>query len=258
MLSIDFPLNFSSPYKARNIIDFWQRWHMTLTQYITSYVYTPMQFSITRRRRLAGKPVTRKAQATAEGFFHMVALPTTLSMFIAGIWHGAGLQFLVFGVLHGVYLTVAHAWRIFRHQQEPKRPGRLRGALNHGFAVLLTFGCVVLAQVFFRAPNTSDALLLLGRMLHLPMVVPTVNVGSSRAYVMEMILGFIIVWAFPNTQQILARFKPALRLAPTDELPRLIPIYWAPSARWGLLLGGALMYALIGMQKASTFLYFQF
>jgi alginate O-acetyltransferase complex protein AlgI len=258
MLSIDFPLNFSSPYKSKNIIDFWQRWHMTLTQYIMSYLYTPMQLGITRRRRLAGKPVTRKAQSTAEGFFHMVALPTALSMLLAGIWHGAGSQFLIFGMLHGMYLTVNHAWRIFRHPKALKPVAPVSKLLNHAATVLLTYVCVVVAQVFFRAPNTADALLLLGRIVHLPMAAPTVSVGSSRTYAMEIVLGFIVVWAFPNTQQILARFKPALRLAPADELPRLIPVYWAPSARWGFVLGGMLMYALIGMQTASTFLYFQF
>jgi D-alanyl-lipoteichoic acid acyltransferase DltB (MBOAT superfamily) len=260
MLSIDFPLNFSSPYKAFNIIDFWQRWHMTLTQYIGAYLYSPIQFMIVARRRRLGKKVTRRAQATPEGFFHMVAVPTIFTMFIVGIWHGAGLQFLVFGLLHGIYLTVAHGWRLLRPEHISKASPTYRDRLVHGVSVLLTFLCVVQAQIFFRAPSTRDAVLLLQRMTHLYLRIsaPTVAIEQLRSPLMLLTLGFIIVWCFPNTQQILARYKPALRLAPADGYPRLLPIYWAPSVAWGMLLGSAFTLALIRLQNPSTFLYFQF
>jgi D-alanyl-lipoteichoic acid acyltransferase DltB (MBOAT superfamily) len=260
MLSIDFPLNFSSPYKAFNIIDFWQRWHMTLTQYIGAYLYSPIQFMIVARRRRLGKKVTRRAQATPEGFFHMVAVPTIFTMFIVGIWHGAGLQFLVFGLLHGIYLTVAHGWRLLRPEHISKASPTYGDRLVHGVSVLVTFLCVVLAQIFFRAPNTRDGILLLQRMTHLYLRIsaPTVAIEQLRSPLMLLTLGFIIVWCFPNTQQILARYKPALRLAPADGYPRLLPIYWAPSVAWGMLLGSAFTLALIRLQNPSTFLYFQF
>ncbi len=99
MVSIEFPLNFASPYKASNIIDFWNRWHMTLTQYIMSYVFTPLQIKISSWRQSRGLKVSRKALATPSGFFQMIAFPTFFTMGIAGIWHGAGFQYILFGVL---------------------------------------------------------------------------------------------------------------------------------------------------------------
>jgi alginate O-acetyltransferase complex protein AlgI len=258
MLSIDFPLNFASPYKASNIIDFWQRWHMTLTQYIGSYLYGPIQFWISKRRQEQGKKVSRKAQATAEGFIQMIALPTLFTMFVAGIWHGAGLQFILFGVLHGIYLTVAHAWRLVKHRYEIKSLTGVRGAAARVASVLLTMACVVFGQIFFRAESTHDAFLLIRSLagMHAPSSAPLLTIALRNSFYIP--IGFFIVWAMPNAQQILARYKPALRLAPSDELPRRIPIYWSPSVTWGLVLSVVTMCAVVAMQNPSTFLYFQF
>jgi alginate O-acetyltransferase complex protein AlgI len=258
MFSIDFPLNFASPYKATNIIDFWQRWHMTLTQYIGSYLYSPIQFWISRRRQEQGKKVSRKAQSTLEGFTQMIALPTLFTMLIAGIWHGMGAQFVVFGLLHGVYLTVAHAWRLKRHSLNIQPATGVRNTLVKGASIALTMACVMLAQIFFRAETTHDALLLLRRLagIHIVGSAPLLTIAWRKARFIP--IGLFIVWTMPNTQQILARFKPALRLAPSDELPRRIPLYWKPSLTWGFVLGTLTMCAIISMQNPSTFLYFQF
>ena len=180
MFSIDFPLNFSSPYKATNIIDFWQRWHITLTQYITTYVYSPVQFWISARRQAAGKKVSRKAQSTPEGFASMIAFPMLFTMFIAGLWHGAGFQYIMYGILHGSYLTVNHGWRLFRHKKvgqsgaaEPVQ-GKAARLLGVAGSVLLTFACVLVGQIFFRpaVPPTPSASLrgcwvLTARLCHL-------------------------------------------------------------------------------------------
>jgi D-alanyl-lipoteichoic acid acyltransferase DltB (MBOAT superfamily) len=259
MFSIDFPLNFSSPYKARNIIDFWQRWHITLTQYIGSYLYSPIQFWISRRRQEQGKKVSKKAQATPEGFLQMIALPTIFTMAIAGVWHGAGIQYFVFGLVHGAYLTVAHAWRLAKHRYGIASLTGIRGTLAHGASVLLTMVCVVFAQIFFRANSAHEAMLLIRRMIgmHVPDANPLVQI-SLRSSGRNLLIGFFIVWVLPNTQQILARYKPSLRLTPFDEQPRTAPVYWEPSLAWGLVLSVAMMCAVVGMQNPSTFLYFQF
>jgi alginate O-acetyltransferase complex protein AlgI len=261
MLSIDFPLNFSSPYKAVNIIDFWQRWHITLTEYIGAYVYSPIQFWISRRRQEKGKKVSRKAQATLNGYLQMVAFPTILTMFIAGIWHGAGSQFLVFGLLHGIFLSINHGWRIFRHEHNIKSiDGKWSLPVKAGSAVL-TFVCVIIAQVFFRSASSYEALSMLGRMAFFPsakiVATPFSGVGLHKP-IAWLLAGLIIVWVFPNTQQILARYKPALSLTPSDGKTRLVPIYWQPNGAWALLLGCIFFAALIQMQDPSVFLYFQF
>ena len=68
----------------------------------------------------------------------------------------------------------------------------------------------------------------------------------------------VIVWCFPNTQQILARYKPALQLTPADGKERSVPIYWRPNIAWGVVIGGLFLLGLVHAQNASTFLYFQF
>ena len=158
MFSIELPLNFSSPYKAASIIDFWQRWHMTLTRYINTYLYNPVSVWINRRRIKQGKKITKKAMATPGGFASLIALPTTISLFLAGIWHGAGKQFVVFGLLHALYLSANHgyrAWRAVHPRLRPLAPAAAR--LGRLGGVLLTFAAVLLAQVFFRAAGVHDA-----------------------------------------------------------------------------------------------------
>ena len=265
MFSIDFPLNFSSPYKASNIIDFWQRWHITLTQYITSYVYSPLQFWISRTRQEAGKKVSRRAQATVEGFAQMIAFPMVTTMFIAGLWHGAGFQFIIYGLLHGTYLSVNHAWNLWRHKRSnPEAPPKslISRTLAHAGSVLLTFVAVVVAQIFFRADSTMDAFHMLHSMIGLSGVhgsaLPGEDPSKWMSHSLQLIGGFLIVWFLPNTQQILARFKPALHLTPWDLQSTPKRLLWRPTLTWAAGLSCLFMLSLIYLQNPSTFLYFQF
>jgi len=259
MLSIDFPLNFSSPFKAASIVEFWQRWHMTLSQYITDYLYSPIQFWISARRQSRGQKVTKKARATFEGFMQMIAFPTIVTMFIAGIWHGAGLQFLIFGLLHGAFMTIYHRWRQLRQQWAlPVATGYWKYPAHSG-SVLLTFLCVMITFVFFRSASSQDAMVMLER-LALAHADPSAKLptilGGIRSQWVKVFAGFVIVWAFPNTQQILSDFKPALKLASPDVEQHLIK--WKPNMAWGLTLGLFILVALVQIQNPSTFLYFQF
>ena len=262
MFSIDFPLNFSSPFKATNIIDFWARWHITLTQYITNYLYSPIQMIISRRRQQQGKKVSRKAQATPEGFLNMIAVPTLFTMGVAGVWHGAGVQFLIFGALHGIYITTVHAWRTFfkKSDAELAAVSVVRRRINHVCAVSLTFGAVVFADIFFRSSSTREAFLLLRRMVGRQVAVTTspVVLDNPERIAALLLVAAVIVWAAPNTQQILARYKPALELTPADGKKRLLPIYWSPTLTWGLVAGMVFLIGLVHSQDPSTFLYFQF
>lgn len=265
MFSIDFPLNFSSPYKASNIIDFWQRWHITLTQYITSYVYSPLQFWISRKRQDAGKKVSRKAQATAEGFSQMIVFPMVTAMFIAGLWHGAGFQFIIYGLLHGAYLSINHAWNLFRHNRfksEGPPASPLYRTLTHAASVLLTFLAVIVAQIFFRADSTLGAFHMLGSMIGLNGFhgadLPGEFTGKGLSHALQLLGGFFIVWFLPNTQQILARFKPALHLTPWDQESTPKRLLWTPSLPWAAGLSCLFILSLIFLQDPSTFLYFQF
>ena len=210
IFSIRFPINFNSPYKAASVIDFWQRWHMTLTRYLTLYVYDPIAVAITRRRLTRGKSVSKRAFRTPEGFVSLVVLPTVFTMFVAGVWHGAGFQFLIFGLLHGFYLTVNHAWRIF-----VPAGSRLRQFLPTPVSVLLTYLAILVPQIFFRSNSAADAGYTLATMAgfhgrglpltgnpntHLAHSVGLIN--SPVLLVFALAACYLVVWAFPNTQEV--------------------------------------------------------
>ncbi len=272
MFSIDFPLNFSSPYKAASITDFWQRWHMTLTRYINAYLYNPTFLWINRRRLAQGKKVSRKAVATPEGFLSMIAVPTMFSLFVAGIWHGAGLQFICFGLLHGTYLSINQAWRTFRGARpHAALPGRLQ-IVFHESSVLLTFVAVCVAHVFFRSADVWQAISITASMfgLHIhhaaavtqqvaeTIAAPLAPYKPSLGRWCLLGAGYAIVWGLPNTQQILLKFKPAITVTNHDKAPTWIQFAWKPSTAWALVLGAAFLYTVIRMENPSSFLYFQF
>jgi D-alanyl-lipoteichoic acid acyltransferase DltB (MBOAT superfamily) len=265
MFSIDFPLNFSSPYKATNIIDYWQRFHMTLTRYINLYIYNPVAVRITRWRVAHGLKSSRKAMQTPSGFAALIATPTIVTLFLAGVWHGAGLQFILFGLLHGLYLCINHAWRLFRSTRKAAPPAAGTGStrsvqsyLGSAGSCLLTFAAVVFAQIFFRANGVHDAFAFVAALLglHRASDAAAFHPGSSALFMVAA--GLLIVWCLPNTQQILANFKPAIEVTGADRKPALISYVWRPNAAWALTLGVILFVAVIRMQDPSSFLYFQF
>ena len=252
MFSIQFPLNFNSPYKARNIIDFWQRWHMTLTRYITLYVYNPLTTWVMRKRIAAGKKTSRKALATAGGFSSMIAMPMMFTMTAAGIWHGAGLQYTVFGILHGLYLTANHAWRTFGVKLPETAVAWQRRSAAVA-SVLLTFVCVLVAQVFFRADSVSDASAVLQAMgglhglgsaglAHLGPAAMSLwqNADFERSMMIAVLL--LVVWVAPNTTQILERYPV-----------RRIPLELRAAA-----YSVALYLLLFRSANPQSFIYFQF
>lgn len=279
MFNIRFPLNFNSPYKAASIIEYWQRWHMTLTRYLTLYLYNPIALAATRRRVARGLPITRKAYATPGGFMAMVAGPTFVTMGLAGAWHGAGAQFLVFGLLHATYLAVNHAWRLWRPSKGklPDGPGRHMGK------VALTYLVVLVAAVFFRAPSCGAALDLLAGMaglhgnspgLDLPqfpsgavrdiltgmgiVAAPdgrSVPFGTTILRAGWLTLLYAIVWFAPNTQQVMRHHAPALeRIQPwTHGWPAM-----QIGPAWAVALGLGLMLGILATSGTAEFLYFQF
>ena len=121
------PAEFQLAVQGASVIDYWQRWHMTLTRYLTLYLYNPLALRIRGAGVHAAGGPTRGAQATPRGFAAMVLFPTFITMALAGIWHGSGLTFLVFGLLHAVYLIVNHAWRVLRPGAACSVRGRARG-----------------------------------------------------------------------------------------------------------------------------------
>jgi alginate O-acetyltransferase complex protein AlgI len=274
MFNVRFPLNFNSPYKSASVIEYWQRWHMTLTRYLTQYVYSPVALAVMRRRRLRKLPINREAQQTPGGFGTMIAFPIVLTMGLAGIWHGSGAQFLVFGLLHGFYLCVNHAWRLFFSGARPTRDSVIRRV----GCIALTYLCVLVGAIFFRAPSVSSAVSMLGGMIGLHGIGPTVPLPSrwvgqlpgadsifrpadwkecidATISLVRIAVLYLIVWFMPNTQQIFARYSPAIEQVQPGPMPWL---RWRMSAPWAVAFGCATVLAILSIGGTSEFLYFAF
>ncbi|MFC3609261.1 MBOAT family O-acyltransferase [Stutzerimonas tarimensis] len=258
LFGVRLPTNFDSPFKARNVIEYWSRWHMTLTRFLTAYIYNPVMLRVTRARLAAGKPQPRRGKMTPGAFFALVAYPTVLTMFISGVWHGAGWQFVVFGLLHGFYLVVAHGWRAYKARRGWKLDSE--HPLHRTLAVLLTFGCVVVAMVFFRAADVPAALAILSGMLGLsPDPADLTRADGSSFLMIALLLAF--VWTLPNLQQWMKAYDTALHARPRPHwLQRLPALHWRPTPALGAVVGvlGFFALALAFSVAPTEFLYFQF
>ena len=246
MFGVVLPFNFNSPYKATSIIDFWRRWHITLSLFLRDYVYIPLGGN-------RSGPARRHVNIM-------------LTMLIGGLWHGANWTFVAWGGLHGLFLLINHAWRNLRGEREVN-------VVRQWIARVATFLLVVLAWVFFRAESFDAAHRVLDGMrgmhgwLHGPLLDPApglsemlkaIGVGvEDDRLAGGLLLGWFvaalaIVWGLPNTQQFLlgeGRSKNA-RLA------------WRPTFGWaaalGLLFGVAFTYNLVAVNRVSEFIYFTF
>ena len=280
MFGFKFPINFNSPYKARCIIDFWQRWHITLTRYLTLLLFNPISLWVVRRRISRGLPV-RSRRPTRDQFAGTVILPTVYTMLLAGVWHGAGIQFLIFGLLHAFYLSINHIWRAYG-TSAPRTPRQLYQQMSISLGqLLLTYLCVLVAQIFFRAASTGDAVSMLSAMMGLqgfnPIYVPVKVVAllgglgiklstagwitSHFQYVWPprnvfgIFARYVLVLAMPNTQQIMAKFAPYLEKV---EVPNWRILLWRPNVAWGVGLSLMLVLDLLLLNNSPPFLYFQF
>jgi D-alanyl-lipoteichoic acid acyltransferase DltB (MBOAT superfamily) len=269
MFGIRFPLNFNSPYKAASIIDFWARWHMTLTRYLTAYLYYPVAMAVSRAREKRGLSVGSSAARSPGGFAATIVLPTVFTMGLAGIWHGAGLQYLVFGLLHAFYLSVNHGWRIFVVSRKPAA-ARKSSLAGHALCVAITFVAVIVAQAFFRAHGVGDALLLLQGMAGLRGVEALESLSHAgglaagdawrlalghHLQLFLVLLALAIAWFTPNAHQILGRYSPAM--FKPQEAPRAW-MRWRPSPAWLAATLFLLFLCLVNLHKETRFLYFQF
>jgi alginate O-acetyltransferase complex protein AlgI len=257
LFGVQLPLNFHSPYKAANIAELWNRWHMTLSRFLRDYVFIPLG----GQRKSAWRRYSS----------------VMITMFLCGLWHGAGWTYIVFGILHGVFLCVNQWWRMLRKRlgQDRKHPTRL-GTVA---AVLLTFAAWLVGLAFFRADSVPHALQMVAGLsglngLLLPdqwlakwgvlgqwLATRGVVFGDSRGLVTAGLVNWVVIllaiaWFAPNTQQIMARFNPAL-LIPRDMVAAR-RLAWRPTVAFGLLIAAVAFASIVNLHRQSEFLYFQF
>jgi len=280
MFGIKFPINFNSPYKARDIIDFWQRWHITLTRYLTLLLFNPLALWITRRRMAKGKTVRAKPMPI-DAFVGVVIFPTVYTMFLAGIWHGAGLQFIVFGLLHALYLSINHSWRTYGPHRSSFAPSLVRRTVVAVAQVAITYLCVLVAQIFFRSSSVGGAMSMLSAMTgghgFDPFYLPAslfARLGSIGQSLRDggwittdipqywpprnpagLLIRYIVIFFLPNTQQIMSIFAPYLDKV---ETPKWRLLLWEPNPAWAIAISVMLFLDLISLNYSPPFLYFQF
>jgi len=262
---IRLPPNFNSPLKASSIIDFWQRWHMTLTRFLTAYIYNPLTLWLTRRRAAKGRAGFGGRNKGPGAFIELLMFPILVTMLVSGIWHGAGYTFIVWGVLHGLYLTVNHAWRqvgpkLWRDESSYKRFMQPAG-------FVITFLFVSASMVIFRAASVRTAADVLQGMLGLH------GIGLSGLTELRDELGvslrhvalWIVAPAFialvcANTLQILSPYEPALgwKQGPPTGFLAGARLRWEPSLVWALAISLIAAIGILNLGGNSEFLYWQF
>ncbi|QJE97668.1 MBOAT family O-acyltransferase [Luteolibacter luteus] len=237
IFGIRFPLNFHSPYKATSVVDFWRRWHITLSRFLRDYLYIPLGGN----RKGPGRRY----------------INLFITMLLGGLWHGAGWTFIVWGALHGGLLCLNHAWFAFRKKMSlPKIPTPV--------AIGMTFFAVLIGWVFFRAHDFHAAKTMLASMFGFNGWTgwppdSMMAVKGDRA-LKPIIAGLVLCWFFPNTQQFMKRYLPALGLR---EFPELRPgprrwWHWRPTLPWAFFTLAILYGVGREFDKVSEFIYFQF
>jgi alginate O-acetyltransferase complex protein AlgI len=264
---IKLPPNFNSPLKATSIIEFWLRWHMTLTRFLTAYLYNPLVLWMTRRRAVKGRPGFGGRNPPVGSFASLLMVPLITTMFISGLWHGAGYGFIIWGLIHGAYLVINHGWRVYVGHRWRDRDAYARFMKPVGF--VLTFVAVTVAMVFFRATTVRSAVdLVKGAFglngLSMPhgaaAIASTYGTDIEKAVMWVAILLFIALIC-PNTLQILAPYEPALGVKPASTAPiigRLRIPAWGPSLPWAVAISVIAAVAIFSTGGPSEFLYWQF
>ena len=201
MYNIELPMNFNSPYKSLNILEFWDRWHITLTRFFTRYIYIPLGGS-------------RKGRVRTYINIFIIFL-------ISGIWHGANITFVIWGTLHGVMMIITRMCKSFADKLHP------------AFNWIVTFLFTNISWIYFRADTRVDAHMMLSKLLlpkfdninliladnfNIPEIVifrKLFNQGFLEAhkcfpmYIM-ILLGLTIVMCAPNSNEISRRMKPGV------------------------------------------------
>lgn len=262
LFNIKLPVNFNSPYKAINIIDFWRRWHITLSTFLRDYLYIPLG-------------------GNRHGNYQK-QLNLMITMLLGGFWHGASWNFVIWGGLHGSYLVINHTWRTLRQKylgHDLSKSSFLSSVISRA----LTLCCIIIAWVFFRAQSFAGAKHILSSMLGfngISLVKSFENkLGSLSPWLLEhgiyfnglftneladlrsatllMLLLFMCALLLPNTQQFL--LSPT-KLSSNVNLRQNIAhiVTWRKNVFWAIFIGILGMLSVLSLAKASDFIYFQF
>lgn len=224
MFGIRLPVNFLSPYKARNIIEFWRRWHMTLSRFLRDFLYFPLGGNRSGKIRR---------------YFNLAIV-----MLLGGLWHGASWNFVIWGGLHGTYLVITH---LFHKLVPPTEIFSIRASFFYG---LITYLAICIAWVFFRSENIDSAFLMIeimagGGDIEYNFISNVWIFWENSPY---LLLGTLIVWRCRNSISLLEQYELYLEGKATASPANANAV--------GVLLATSIFVIYSGAY--SEFIYFQF
>lgn len=234
MFNFTLPINFDSPYKSISIVEFWQRWHMTLTRFLRKYIYFP----------LGGN-----RKGTVRTYFNVMIV-----FLVSGIWHGANWTFILWGILHGIASCLNRLWK---NKYEK---------LNKVWQWFLTFSFVNFAWTIFRADTIKDAFHVIWRSINFRDL--TISSDLANCFVTTEV-SFIkhIVQKVDVFAKILDRFSingfvmwawilGAFYIVINKENAQRRQISY--SVKMSIMTALLLVWGIISLSGVSTFLYFNF
>ena len=248
MFGFCLPINFYSPYKARNISQFWRTWHISLSALVRDYLFIPLGGS----RKSAFR----------------TAVNLILVMFLVGLWHGAGWNYIIWGLYHGLLLLL---WRqIVKFQLLQILDNKNISIFSSGIFIIITNFFVVIGWTFFRAENLYVAHFALENMFLFNGVNFTLNDLLAAAYLSSdknelnvlpaILFGFVFCWFAPNVVQIYRHHN--ICLDSTDVLKfkfkSLFSWNWVPNYSSAVIYAVLLTVCLLHLLEVSPFLYFDF
>jgi len=235
LFGVTLPDNFDSPYKSTGIVDFWRRWHITLSLWLRDFLYIPLGGS------RAGK---------FKQYRNLL-----LTMLLGGLWHGAGWTFIIWGGMHGAMLCINHFWKTWTVRNISERA--LHSSALRIVSIAFTFLCINFAWVLFRADSLHAAGVIYSSMAGI--FSSDFSGGCSTLFANKYIRGIwpviflavsgLLVWCFPTTRQLIN----GMRIDGTR--PWLV---WQPDTRWAVGLAVLTFGALLLLSRKTVFLYFQF
>lgn len=230
MFNLKLPANFDSPYQAHNIIDFWRRWHMTLSRFLRNYLYIPLGGN-------RGGPTRRYVNLM-------------ITMILGGLWHGAGWGFVLWGTLNGVFLVINNLFRNWRGANKENTPEGAWWVVE--LSGWFTFLCIMLSRVSFRAPDMHTAGLVFKGLLGQGAWAIAEGLRAEWKTVALALVLFAVCRYLPNTQTILASKGPVFQPVQGGRWQ----LEW--NTRWAVVVGGMAIASLMLLTRVSEFLYFQF
>lgn len=252
MFGIRLPLNFNSPYKSLSIIEFWQRWHITLSRFLKDYIYIPLG-------------------GNRKGWLRRY-VNLMLTMLIGGLWHGAGWTFVIWGALHGGYLIINHMWRALKNMlQINPLPNIWNTFVSH----LITFLVVSMAWVYFRADSIDTANSMIKGLFGYGGVIwpedSRYQLGlfadifeswgmrfqqlayfNGMDHTILMVVLLLVVWFMPNIHQVFNNSPAALGVAGRSN------IVWKPNYKWLVIVIISAVISILKLGEITEFLYFKF